>query len=186
MDPSGNGYVDLLEFEAYLRKYQISLGRERAGYLFSVIHSMNAELKEGGSVCHGSFFLQYFRYPISYSGITLHDLLYYFEHEQVPDDEDDDGHVGLLTSLGDQDEVDTARRLEDDRVFRSTMFQLLRRQSVGDIDLQDVADQRWRAFDNFERKVDNETIMRGRDGIVGDILPGLWSKMFKYQFSGIK
>lgn len=54
MDPSGNGYVDLPEFEAYLRKYQMSLGRERSGYLFSVIHSMNAELKEGGSVPHGN------------------------------------------------------------------------------------------------------------------------------------
>ena len=53
MDPSGNGYVDLPEFEAYLRKYQMSLGSQRSGYLFSVIHSMNAELKEGGSVPHG-------------------------------------------------------------------------------------------------------------------------------------
>ena len=53
------------------------------------------------------------------------------------------------------------------------MFQLLRRQSVGEINLQDVADERWSAFNNFERKVDNETIMKGRKGIVGDILPGL-------------
>lgn len=62
MDPSGNGYVDLPEFEAYLRKYQMSLGRERSGYLFSVIHSMNAELKEGGSVPHGikSYFIPNF------------------------------------------------------------------------------------------------------------------------------
>ena len=57
--------------------------------------------------------------------------------------------------------------------FQATMFQLLRRQSVGEINLQDVADERWSAFNNFERKVDNETIMKGRKGIVGDILPGL-------------
>ena len=53
------------------------------------------------------------------------------------------------------------------------MFQLLRRQSVGEINLQEVANERWSAFNNFERKVDNETIMKGRKGIVGDILPGL-------------
>ena len=53
------------------------------------------------------------------------------------------------------------------------MFQLLRRQSVGEINLQDVANERWSDFANFERKVDNETIMKGRKGIVGDILPGL-------------
>ena len=57
--------------------------------------------------------------------------------------------------------------------FQATMFQLLRRQSVGEINLQDVANERWSAFNNFERKVDNETIMKGRKGIVGDILPGL-------------
>ena len=81
--------------------------------------------------------------------------------------------MGLLSVPGDQDEVDTVRRLEDDRVFQATMFQLLRRQSVGEINLQEVADQRWSAFDNFERKVEDETIMKGRKGIVGDILPGL-------------
>ena len=93
--------------------------------------------------------------------------------------------MGLLSVPEDQDEVDTARRLEDDRVFQATMFQLLRRQSVGEINLQEVANKRWSAFNNFERKVDNETIMKGRRGIVGDILPGLEPKL-KYQFSGIK
>ena len=57
------------------------------------------------------------------------------------------------------------------------MFQLLRRQSVGEINLQDVANERWSDFANFERKVDNETIMKGRKGIVGDILPGLVSTL---------
>ena len=67
MDPSGNGYVDLPEFEAYLRKYQMSLGSQRSGYLFSVIHSMNAELKEGGSVPHGKKILFWFRFRSSRS-----------------------------------------------------------------------------------------------------------------------
>ena len=64
MDPSGNGYVDLPEFEAYLRKYQMSLGSQRSGYLFSVIHSMNAELKEGGSVPHGKKILFWLRWEL--------------------------------------------------------------------------------------------------------------------------
>ena len=39
-----------------------------------------------------------------------------------PDDEDDDGHVGLLSVSEDQDEVDTTRRLEDDRVFQARII----------------------------------------------------------------
>ena len=69
MDPSGNGYVDLPEFEAYLRKYQMSLGSQRSGYLFSVIHSMNAELKEGGSVPHGK--KTFFFAPLGAQGVTM-------------------------------------------------------------------------------------------------------------------
>ena len=60
----------------------------------------------------------------------------------------------------------------NDKVFKSTMFQLLRRPSVGDLNLQNIADERWSELNKFERKVEGETIMEGRDGIVGDILPG--------------
>ena len=109
------------------------------------------------------------------AGITLHDLLFYFEQEQEASAEDEDSvsHVGLLAAaqLGDaeaegdvprmreddakddakddvEDDVedDVARMREDDAVFKATMFQLLRRQSVDRVDLQHVADTRSKYF----------------------------------------
>ena len=35
-----------------------------------------------------------------------------------------------------------------------------------------VAEERWKNFAGFERKVEEETVMKGEDGVVGDILPG--------------
>ena len=61
---------------------------------------------------------------------------------------------------------------EDDGVFRATMGSLLRRQSVDEVDLAEVADQRWKSFAGFERKVEEETVMKGGQGVVDDILPG--------------
>ena len=110
------------------------------------------------------------------AGITLHDLLFYFEQEQeAAEDEDSVSHVGLLAAAqledaeGDvprmreddakddakddvEDDVeedmedDVARMREDDAVFKATMFQLLRRQSVDRVDLQHVADTRSKYF----------------------------------------
>ena len=113
------------------------------------------------------------------AGITLHDLLFYFEQEQEASAEDEDSvsHVGLLAATqlvdaeaeGDvarmleddakddtkadakddaKDDVDddVARMREDDAVFKATMFQLLRRQSVDRVDLQHVADTRSKYF----------------------------------------
>ena len=105
------------------------------------------------------------------AGITLHDLLFYFEQEQEASAEDEDSvsHVGLLAAAqledaeaeGDvarmreddakddaKDDVvdDVARMREDDAVFKATMFQLLRRQSVDRVDLQHVADTRSKYF----------------------------------------
>ena len=62
---------------------------------------------------------------------------------------------------------------QDDEFFKDAMFQLLRRKSVDEVDLQKVADERWKGFANFERKSEFGTIiMKGEKGIVGDILPG--------------
>ena len=141
--------------------------------------------------------------------------MFYFEAEQeTAADEDSVSHVGLLAAAQMEDaegdvarmredeakdeakddveddvEDDVARMREDDAVFKATMFQLLRRQSVDRVDLQQVADTRskyflgfivfkkcftrWSGFADFERRVGDTTIMRGRRGIVGDILPGL-------------
>ena len=117
---------------------------------------------------------------IHVSGITLHDLFYYFEHEHLgdPGDEDDVSHVGLLDvedvldGGSEEDQAQLESMKNNDNVFKSTMFQLLRRPSVGDLNLQNIADERWSDLNKFERKVEGETIMEGRDGIVGDILPG--------------
>ena len=46
MDPNGNGYVEQPEFEKYLVKYGICLHQDRATYLFSLIQSRNAEMRE--------------------------------------------------------------------------------------------------------------------------------------------
>ena len=83
------------------------------------------------------------------AGITLHDLLFYFEQEQEASAEDEDSvsHVGLLVAAQLEDaEGDVARMREDDAVFKATMFQLLRRQSVDRVDLQHVADTRSKYF----------------------------------------
>ena len=103
------------------------------------------------------------------AGITLHDLLFYFEQEQEASAEDEDSvsHVGLLAAAQLEDaegdvarmreddaeddakddvEDDVARMREDDAVFKATMFQLLRRQSVDRVDLQHVADTRSKYF----------------------------------------
>ena len=112
------------------------------------------------------------------AGITLHDLLFYFEQEgEAAGDEDSVSHVGLLAAaqledaeaegdvprmreddaeddakddakddVEDDVEDDVARMREDDAVFKATMFQLLRRQSVDRVDLQHVADTRSKYF----------------------------------------
>ena len=102
--------------------------------------------------------------------------MFYFEQEQeTAADEDSVSHVGLLAAAqleyaeGDvarmreddakdeakddaedeaKDDVegDVARMREDDAVFKATMFQLLRRQSVDRVDLQHVADSRSKYF----------------------------------------
>ena len=53
MDPNGNGYVEKLEFGAYLQNYGIHLDEERSAYLFYLIQSLNAESKENGSSHNG-------------------------------------------------------------------------------------------------------------------------------------
>ena len=35
-----------------------------------------------------------------------------------------------------------------------------------------MADQRWKTFAGFERKVEDATVMRGEEAVVGDVLPG--------------
>ena len=52
MDPNGNGYVEQPEFEKYLLKYGVSLDKERADYIFAVIQSLNAELRDKGESSH--------------------------------------------------------------------------------------------------------------------------------------
>ena len=105
-------------------------------------------------------------------------MLLYFEQELVEDgDEDEVDHVGLLdvaqySVASEEDQAQVAALHLNDNVFKATMFQLLRQQAVTEVDLQKVADTRWKDFANFERKVDNETLLKGKNGIVGDILPG--------------
>ena len=102
--------------------------------------------------------------------------MFYFEQEQeTAADEDSVSHVGLLAAAQMEDaegdvarmreedakddakddaedeakddvEGDVARMREDDAVFKATMFQLLRRQSVDRVDLQHVADTRSKYF----------------------------------------
>ena len=48
MDPNGNGYVEQPEFEKYLGKYGVSLHPERASYVFALIQSLNAEMRDKG------------------------------------------------------------------------------------------------------------------------------------------
>ena len=117
-------------------------------------------------------------FNIYFTGITLEDMLLYFYHEQVctgEEDEDEVDHVGLLDVTLDsaKDCAKVVALQDNDNVFKATMFQLLRQEAVTEVDLQKVADTRWKGFTNFERKVDNETLLKGKKGIVGDILPGI-------------
>ena len=77
--------------------------------------------------------------------------MFYFEAEQeTAADEDSVSHVGLLAAAQMEDaEGNVARMREDDAVFKATMFQLLRRQSVDRVDLQHVADTRSKYFLGF-------------------------------------
>ena len=115
-------------------------------------------------------------------GITLNDLLHYF-HQQTDVEECVDlmeieeqlREVGSTNSIEGRNMEDVAQLsglTEDDGVFRATMRTLLRRQSVDNVDLDAVADERWKTFAGFERKVEEETVMRGGEGVVDDILPG--------------
>ena len=45
--------MELGEWTAYLDTYGLQLGGERAAYLYTVIQSHNAEMKEGGSSHNG-------------------------------------------------------------------------------------------------------------------------------------
>ena len=120
-------------------------------------------------------------------GITLNDLLHYFHQETDLEEEEEEEEVDLMEvqemyrEVTRTDKVDggTAEDLtqltslrEDDGVFRATMRTLLRRPSVQNIDLDEVADARWKSFAGFERKVEEETVMKGGEGVVDDILPG--------------
>ena len=62
MDPNGNGYVEQPEFEKYLVKYGISHSQERTTYLFALIQSLNAEMREKGESSHnGNLIMEYRR-----------------------------------------------------------------------------------------------------------------------------
>ena len=52
MDPNGNGYVEQPEFEKYLGRYGICLQPERASYVFTLIRSLNAEMRKKGESSH--------------------------------------------------------------------------------------------------------------------------------------
>ena len=52
MDPNGNGYVELGEFEKYLLKYGINVDSERCAYIFTTIQSLNAEMRDKGESSH--------------------------------------------------------------------------------------------------------------------------------------
>ena len=103
-------------------------------------------------------------------------MFYFEQEQETAADEDSVSHVGLLAAAQMEDaegdvarmredeavkdgveddakdeakddvEDDVARMREDDAVFRATMFQLLRRQSVDRVDLQHVADSRSKYF----------------------------------------
>ena len=115
-------------------------------------------------------------------------MLFFFEHD---DEEQSDETPSPLQDIKERDinnfyaallskevtikEEDLAKISNikgDEDVFKVTMRNLLRRQSVTETDLKKVEEDRWEAFTKFSRKVDDKVIMQGTDGIVGDVLPG--------------
>ena len=66
--------------------------------------------------------------------------------DDAKDDAEDDAEDDAKDDVEDDVEDDLARMREDDAVFKATMFQLLRRQSVDRVDLQHVADTRSKYF----------------------------------------
>ena len=52
MDPNGNGYVEQPEFDKYLVKYRVSLHQDRSSYLFTLIQSLNIEMRDKGESSH--------------------------------------------------------------------------------------------------------------------------------------
>ena len=66
--------------------------------------------------------------------------------DDAKDDVEDDVEDDAEDEAKDDVEGDVARMREDDAVFKATMFQLLRRQSVDRVDLQHVADTRSKYF----------------------------------------
>ena len=122
------------------------------------------------------------------AGITLQDLLFFFEHD---DEEQGDENPSPLhdmkesdinnlyaalqskeVTIKEEDLAEISNIKGDEDVFKVTMRNLLRRQSVTETDLKKVEEDRWEAFVDFSRKVDDKVIMRATDGIVGDVLPG--------------
>ena len=187
MDPNGNGYVEQPEFAEYMRNYGIHIDEERSLYLFHLIQGLNAESKEKGSSHNGKKCDPHcHRKNVCFLGITLQDMMFFFEHE----DEDDgiENPVDLIemkdinnlyaamqskdVTINEEDLVQISNMKEDDDVFRATMRNLLRRQSVEETDLKKVGEERWKPFAGFERKVDDKIVMQGTEGIVGDVLPG--------------
>ena len=115
-------------------------------------------------------------------------MLFFFEHD---DEEPTDENLSPLHDIKESDinnfyaalqskevtikEEDLAKISNikgDEDVFKVTMRNLLRRQSVIETDLKKVEEDRWGAFAGFSRKVDDKVIMQGTDGIVKDVLPG--------------
>lgn len=187
MDPNGNGYVEQSEFEKYLVKYGISLSQDRASYLFALIQSLNAEMRDKGESSRNGNLINYrpkwdVVTVVHLLGITLNDLLHFFQQETGVEENVDLMEIQeMLQEASKTSELDGCNRedvtqlsclTEDDGVFRATMRTLLRRQSVDTVDLDTVADQRWKSFAGFERKVEEETVMKGGEGVVDDILPG--------------
>jgi len=181
MDPNGNGFVDSQEFQQYMSANNIALSLQRINQLYETIRDSDTTLEAN----------------IERKGITINDLIVYFENEAV--EEQDTPEIkfdpSALKKISDIEAYITASNLAGTNVCNQTLNQMatgLERNDDGgrqlraemdklvakgalldaSISAEDKSLERWKPFASFKRRVDRRTVMSSPSGIIKDLLPG--------------
>jgi len=175
MDPNGNGFVDSQEFENYITNQNIALGVQRIRQLYETIRDSDKALDAN----------------TERKGITINDLIAYFENEtEVPEMNID---PNAIKSISDIEAYITASNLTGANVCNQTlntmatgldikmrggddlrveMNALVAKGAALDVSISSKQTERWKPFASFKRRVDRKTVMASPSGILADLLPG--------------
>ena len=167
--------MDSQEFENYITNNNIALGVQRIRQLYETIRdsdkSMDANTER--------------------KGITINDLIAYFENEtEVPEMNID---PNAIKSISDIEAYITASNLTGANVCNQTlntmatgldikmrggddmrveMNALVAKGAALDVSISSKQTERWKPFASFKRRVDRKTVMASPSGILKDLLPG--------------